>query len=257
MGSSTDTRSGIGAIETGFAIVEAIRDRESPKLTEIADAVGVADSTAYEHLVTLQEAGYVIREADGYRLGLQFLDHGMLAKTHYQGLIDASESVIDQLVAETEETVNLVVEENGRAVYIYRSTGERGIPTNSWLGKQKPIHTLAAGKAILAHLSRDDVDEIVDTHGLAGTTAQTITSRSALDEELGRVRERGYSTNDRESDERIRAVGAPIVHDGRVDGALSVAGPADRLRDSYFEEELPDLLQGTVNEIELRLTYNT
>lgn len=253
----TERGAGIQTTRTVFDIVETICDRSQVGLEEIAAAADVANSTAYDHLVSLEEAGYVIHDEGGYRLSLKFLDHGVVAQHYYDDLVETAEPVIDQLVQETKETINLVVEEQGRSVYVHRRTGERGIPTNSWPGKAKPIHTLAAGKAILAHMPTEAVEAILATHGLERVTENSLTTREALDEELETVREQGYAVNDMESDHGIRAVGAPIVTDGEVQGAVSIAGPANRLKGSYFTSELPDMLLGTVNEIELKLAYQS
>ena len=246
---------GIKSMETAFAIVETIHKRGQVRLTEIADVVGIANSTAFDHLLTLERHGYVIREDENYRLGLKFLDHGMRARDHYRTLTETAEPVLEQLVADTDETVNLVVEERSQAVYLIRLTGDRGVPTNSWVGKRKPIHTISAGKSILAHLSEERVDEIVGADELKTVTGNTIDSRAELERELDEIREKGVAFNDRESHESIRAVGVPIVLKGTVIGAVSVAGPAKRLRGAYFREEIPELLQGAANEIELKLTY--
>ena len=251
---SNDER-GIKATRTTFAIVEALHDVDGARLTELADHVGIANSTTHEHLSTLQECGYVVEDDGEFSLSLKFLDHGTRAKHRYRPLLEASRPALDGLVAETDETVNLVVEEHGQAVYVDRLTGERGVPTNSWVGRRKPLHSLSAGKAILAHLPADRLGEIVDESGLPPATDRTITARDRLERELEAIRERGVSFNDRESHDRIRAVGTPIVLDGHVHGAVSVAGPAKRLTGEYFRAEIPDLLLGAVNEIELKLTY--
>ncbi|SFB73918.1 transcriptional regulator, IclR family [Halobiforma haloterrestris] len=253
-GSGSTAGSGIKATETTFAIVDALADRERARLTEIADAVDVANSTASDHLRTLRDHGYVVAEEDGYRLGLKFMDTGERAKRHYRDLLEAADPVLEQLVAETGETVNLVAEENGRGVYVDRRVGERGVPTDSWVGRGKPLHTISAGKAILAELPEERRAELLEG-GLAGVSDRTITSPADLEDELAAVQEEGVAFNDRESHERIRAVGAPIVLEGDVYGAVSVAGPAKRLTGSYFREEIPDLLLGAVNEIELKLAY--
>lgn len=255
MAPKPEIEAGIKSTETTFAIVETIYDRGQVRLTEIADAVDVANSTAFDHLSTLKKYGYVIEEAEGYRLGLKLLDHGMEARNHYRKLTETASPVLEQLVSDTDETVNLVVEERGQAVYLNRLTGDRGIPTNSRIGKRKPIHTISAGKSILAHLPDDRVDEIVGDDGLAPETENTITSRAELEPELSEIREEGVAFNDRESHESIRAVGVPIVLNGSVQGAVSLAGPAKRLQGQYFRSEIPEHLQGVVNEIELKLTY--
>lgn len=53
---------------------------------------------------------------------------------------------------------------------------------------------------------------------------------------------------------------ALLAHLGqdRIDeplGSISVAGPANRMKDDYLETELPELLLGVANEIEVNLTY--
>ncbi|UTF54789.1 IclR family transcriptional regulator [Natronosalvus rutilus] len=255
MEQNSENRGGIKASETTFDIIETIHEAGHIRLVDLAEGIGIANSTAFDHLATLERRGYVIKDPEGYRLGLKLLDHGMQAKDHYCELLDAAEPVLEQLVEETDEAVNLVVEEHDHAVYIARLTGDRGVPTNSWVGKRKQIHTLSAGKAILAHLPAERIDELVGRTGLEEVTANTITARDALKDELETIRERGVAFNNRESHDSIRAVGAPIILDDTVQGAVSVAGPARRLTGEYFETEIPDLLLGAVNEIELKLAY--
>lgn len=132
---------------------------------------------------------------------------------------------------------------------------ERGVPTNSWVGKRKQMHTLSAGKAILAHMTDERVDEVIRKIGLEEMTPETITTKSELEAECEEIRERGVAFNDRESHGSIRAVGSPIIHDSKPIGAVSVAGPARRLTDDYFNDKMPKLLLGAVDEIELKLTY--
>lgn len=257
MSRTSDGGGGIKATRTAFAIVEALHEARRARLTQLAERVGIANSTAHEHLTTLEDLGYVVERGGEYSLSLKFLDHGVQAKRRYGNLLEASTPALHSLVDETDETVNLVVEEHGRAVYVDRLTGERGVPTNSWVGKHKPLHTLSAGKAILAHLPEDRLEEIVGERGLPAVTDRTITSRDRLRNELKGIRDRGVSFNDRESHDRIRAVGTPILLEGSVRGAVSVAGPAKRLTGEYFRSEIPALLQGAVNEIELKLTYQS
>ncbi|MCU4752650.1 IclR family transcriptional regulator [Halobacteria archaeon AArc-curdl1] len=255
MDNKTECNEGIKASNTAFAIIETIHKAECIRLVDLAEEVGVANSTAFDHVTSLKNAGYVIEESDGYRLGLKFLDHGMQAKNNYQQLINAAEPVLDQLVDETDEAVNLVVEEHDHAVYIARRTGDRGVPTNSWVGKRKQIHTLSSGKAILAHVPVEWVEKFIDRTSLNAATTNTLTTGEGLKEELEKIRERGVAFNDRESHESIRAVGAPIILNNVVHGAVSIAGPARRLTGEYFSKDLPDLLLGAVNEIELKLAY--
>ena len=255
MGTNTQDKEGVKSLETAFAIVEIIHQRGIVRQTVIADEVGVANSTVFNHLSTLKKQGYVVKESDGYRLGLKFLENGIQARNHYHEIIETTKSVLEQLVNETDETANLVIEEHAQAVYLIRITGKRGVPTNSWMGKRKPLHMSAAGKSILAHIPGDKKEKIIENSGLTEATNNTITTPTSLESELKEIRTQGVAFNDRESHERVRAVGVPIILDGLVQGAVSVAGPAKRLRGQYFTDEIPELIQGAVNEIELKLAY--
>lgn len=251
-----NTERGIKSLKTSFAIIEMLYEQEKLSLTEIAQHLGIANSTAHEHLNTLMEYSFVIRENDSYRLGLRFLDMGTRAQQHFDPLLDASEGTLSSLVEETGETVNLVVEENGIAVYINRRSGERSIPTDAWVGRRRLLHSIAAGKAILATLPRERIEEIIAQRGLEAVTPNTITERDALFNELETIRDKGYAVNDRESHQQVRAIGVPIKVQNSVVGAIGLGGPAERLVGGYFEEELPRLMKASANEIELKLAYD-
>lgn len=246
---------GIGSIDKALDIIEAISTGRR-RQADIADQVGLAESTTYEYLTTLQQRGMVVKEEDTYRVGLKSLDYGAKARQSYQELLDAAESGLDRLVESTGEAVNLVVEEQGNGVYIDRRTGKRGVPTDSWIGKHKPLHIISAGKAILSCLPKDRVDNIIDKYGLDKVTEQTITSPDGLRQQLEEVREQGYAVNNRESHSRIHAVGVPITPDGNVVGAVSVAGPVGRLDEEHLTGDLLREVQGIVDEIELRMTLS-
>lgn len=78
-----------------------------------------------------------------------------------------------------------------------------------------------------------------------------------LPEELEAIRKRGYAYNDEKSTKGPRAVGVPVHDgDGSVLGAFNVSGPAHRFRDTYFHEELPDLLMGAAKAVELNIKYS-
>jgi IclR family acetate operon transcriptional repressor len=112
-------------------------------------------------------------------------------------------------------------------------------------------------KAIMAHLPRERVNEIVERHELSASTPNTITDREILDDELARIREEGVAFDDEERIAGLRCVAAPILSkNDRALGAISVAGPSNRVRDDRFTEELPQRVLETVNVIELNVTYS-
>lgn len=252
---TADTPNTVVATRTMFAILEYVKQEGGATITEVADALGCAKSTAHRHLTTLDDLGYVVVDSDGYHIGLGFLNLGQHARKHIQGYELAKEKV-EELADTTGERAQFIVEEHGVAVYAHRSFGEHAVRTDPGIGSRIPLHSTSAGKAILAHIDETRRNEIIEQTDFDPITDTTITKPEQLRAELGDIRERGYSFNREENLEGLNAVGVPVrASDGDVIGALSVSGPTHRLRDERFTEELPKLLLGTANELELNIAH--
>lgn len=239
--------------KTVFRVIEGVEDLGEVRASELAEHLDLSLSTVHDHLTTLVELGYLIREDKSYRIGLKFLRLGVSAQQLVQ--VDPVRARLDEIAEHTGETAWFVVEEDGLAVHVDRALGEHGIRTANRIGRRSHLHFHAGGKAILAHLPEGRIDEIVERRGLPASTEHTITTEAALLEELETVRERGVALNDNEEILGTRSVAAPIQVDQEVVGAISVGGPANRLDGSRFRSELPELVTGMVNEIELQLQY--
>ncbi|WP_096390357.1 IclR family transcriptional regulator [Halopenitus persicus] len=249
-------RSGtIGTLAKGFRMIEIIEDEGPATLTDVADEMGLARSTVHDYLTTLTDLEYLVKNDGEYQLGLKFARLGTNA-TETVRLSDTITPYLERLADETGETVWFLVEECGRAVYLDHAEGDQAIKTEHFTGGRSYLHCHAGGKAILAQLPTERVDEIIDEHGLPEITENTITTRDALFEELERIRDRNYAQNHSEQLLETRAVSAAIVVDDEVLGAISVGGPAHRLRGDRFEDELPNQVMSVVNEIRLNHLYS-
>jgi len=192
----TPDRGRIRTGETMLSVVEALAAEGGAGVTTVADRLGVAKSTAHAHLQTLLDWQYVAKRDGQYHLGLQFLELGQSAKAPWDayGFIEAK---IEEPAEESQMRAQFLVEEHDEAVYVYRSTDRHSVPTDSRVGVRIPLHSVAAGKAMLAHLPEERVGEIVDRRGLERLTEHTITDRKTLVGALERTRERGYALNRR------------------------------------------------------------
>lgn len=245
----------VKTVETSFDIIESLRELDHATLGELASELGVAKSTIHRHIVTLHDRGYVVRDGEKYHLSLRFLDVGHWTQTRERTYVLA-ESKVAELAERTNERVQFIVEENGYAVYVHMESGEHAVKTDTHVGKHTPIHTSAGGLAILSSMDKEEVEEIIDVRGLEPATPYTITDREELFEELESIRNRGYSVNDQGHIEGLRAIGVPVHGpDDEVVGALSVSGPTNRMQGEWFKEELPNLLLGSANELELNAAY--
>lgn len=236
---------------TSLAVVEALREMDGARVTELAEELGLAASTVHAHLSTLVDKEYVVKRGDVYELGLQFLELGDYVRKR-RNAYRIAESYTEKLAQETECRAVFAVEENGRGVYMYTFSGEHAVWTYSTVGMRFYLHQTAAGKAILSQFTDSQLDAVVREWGLPAGTEHTVTEEEALHAELADVRERGVSFNHEEQLDGVKAVGVPVNgSDGRVVGAFSVASPANRLTDERFQTEIPEILLGIANEFEL------
>lgn len=255
MGTTNGFENPVKTTETSLRIVEVLKKGGPLTLAEVADSVGLAKSTTHRHLLTLTSHRFVAREGNQFKVGLRFLDYGTFARNQFP-FYSLSTEKVDHLAEECGEKVRLITEENGQSVLLYRRMGDHPIETSARIGYSRPLHQLAAGKAILASLSPQRVEEIIARVGLPRRTEHTITTRSELFEELERIRERGYAFNRSESIENLTAIGAAFCDgDGNPLGALSISGAASRLKGDYLEVDLSDLLMGAINEIEIMVKF--
>jgi DNA-binding IclR family transcriptional regulator len=245
----------VRAVDRSHRIVQVLQELSGGTVTEVATRVDLPKSTVYNHLQTLHANDYVTRDDEEYRLGFRFLEHGGYTRDRTD-VFEVAKPELRKLAAETGELANLAVEEHGWAVYLYRVPGDQAVALDSYVGKRRHLHSTAFGKAMLAYMPDDEVEEILDAHGLSARTDRTISDREELFAELETIRERGYAYDDEESLEGLRCVAAPILtRRDEVLGAVSVSGPIGRLSGSRFETEFPELLCDTTNVIEINVTY--
>lgn len=241
----------IRSVERAFRIVEALERNEGLTMSELATELDIPQSTAHIYLKTLQKTGYLVRDDNEYSLGLRFLKHGGYVRHRLQ-VYQAAKSEIDALAHRTGEVVDFGIEENGKRVLVYKSEGPDVVTKKPVTGDYAHMHMTALGKAMLSILDEERVDEIVDEHGLSRATQHTIDDRADLHAELDRTRERGYSLENQERREGIRAVGVPIDLDDEMTSALSISGPMSVLTESRIDE-LQEQIHDSVNVIKIRI----
>jgi DNA-binding IclR family transcriptional regulator len=199
--------------------------------------------------------GYLVTEGNEYHISTRFLEVGNYAQRRKKVFGIAKEE-IDDLAEKTGHHANLMIEENQMGVFLYKSRGPDAVTVDTHAGMRVPLQTTALGKCLLAYRPREEVESILDRHGLPDVTENTISSRAELYDELERVRERGYATDDEERVRGMRCVAGPIRDDaGRALAAVSVSAPKSHMQGERFTEEVPRLVNNVVNVVEVNITY--
>ncbi len=241
----------IDSVERACRVIDLLKERGTVGVSELAEALDLSKGTAYSYLATLVENGYAVADDGRYHLSFRYLSLSEAAIDRV-GAYDVVTEQLDAVADEHGERVQFAVEEGGRAVYLYRATGEEAVNPSVGIGHYEYLHCISLGKTMLARLPDERVAEIADRHGLPEQTGNTITELDELTAELERIRERGYAVDDEERVHGIRCIAVPL-NTGESDplGAISVSGPARRMTDDRMRGDLLESLLQAANVIEV------
>ncbi|WP_227355955.1 IclR family transcriptional regulator [Haladaptatus salinisoli] len=246
----------VKAVGNTVTIIKKLAELDGAGVTELSNHLDITKGTVHNHLTTLEENELVVKDGDQFHLGLRFFEFGEQIKNKHK-ICEVGVPEVDKLAEKTGELGNILVEEHGRGIYLYRANGENALSLDTGIGSRVYLHQTGLGKAILAHIPEERVDEIIDEHSLRPSTEHTHSTRESLFEDLEQIRERGYALDMEERAEGIQCVAAPVItNDGTVRGAVSVAGPASRMRGDYLESKVSDMVMRAADVIGINLSYS-
>jgi DNA-binding IclR family transcriptional regulator len=194
--------------------------------------------------MVLERHHMVERTAGGkFRLGLRLFDFGNRAIEQYD-LRDRAQPHLRRLVSDTEETAHLALLEAARVIYIDKIEPTRAVRMITRVGASNPVHCTAVGKAILAFLPEDRVNDIIRRTRFERFTTRTISNEDALRIEIDKTRRRGYAVDDEELEEGLRCIAVPILDAQRLPvAAVSISGPSFRVTAQKLPSIANHLLQ--------------
>jgi DNA-binding IclR family transcriptional regulator len=216
----------VPAVQKSFAVIEMFAaNNTGHTLSEVSRCLKLPISTSSSLLYTMQQAGYLRRDETGHF----FLSMKIVVQANkIIGQIQpraVAKPALRKLTDSTGLTSVLAVLDMDQLVWIEKIEGTGHITLAAQVGKRMHLHHTSTGKAILAHLPPEQVQEIVESAGLVRVAPKTITSLPALRKELAIVRARGYAVDDEETAPGIRGVASPVFdHRGKLVGAVGVGG---------------------------------
>ena len=205
-------------------------------VTEIAEKCDTNPSSLYPILHTLEKHGYLTRDSNKrYKLGLSFVEKGRLVLNRLD-ITSTAKPELEKLRDKAEKTVHLGYLKEDEVVYLDKVESTSGLRMYSSPGKTAPLHSTALGKALLANMPAEQMENIIDNLALTPKTEKTITDKGKLRAEIKKVKEQGYSLDNEEFEEGIKCIGAPVFdHDGGAEAAISITGLASQMGDDVLE----------------------
>lgn len=252
---SKTAKNPVKATETSLEIINGLRSLGRVGVSELADHLDLTKGTVHNHLSTLEEHGYVISQDDKYELGIRFFEVGQDV-VRRRDIRKIAHPEIEELAEDTGEIANLMIEEQGRGIYLDIVKGDSAINIDTHVGSYHHLHTCALGKSILAHMPESRANEILDQDHLPQMTENTLTDREELFEELRTVRSEGVAYDGEERAKGIRCVAVPVrTNDGEILGAISITGPNRRLKSERVMNEITEKLKDAANIIRVNASF--
>jgi IclR family acetate operon transcriptional repressor len=201
-------------------------------LSDLHARTGFPRSSLHGLLRTLLETGWL--EADAttarYRLGVRALICGT-AYLDRDAIVPFATEALERIREKTGFTAHFARRNGTEVVYLETRESQHSTHLISRVGRTLPTHATALGKALLAELTHDEIEDLMPAE-LASLTPNTITTREALQADLARTRDRGYASEVEEGTPGVRCVAAVIPY--RIPGtdAMSCSMPVGKVTDT-------------------------
>ena len=179
-------------------------------IQDFTELTMLSASTVHRILQELTSAGYVRKnEEHKYKIGLNAMALSLrINATDY--IIEAASEQMDSLNDLSGETVHLIIMDKYEGRYIAKREAKNQIGLRSRVGWNLPLYCSSGGKALLAYQTVGWLESFYAEIPLQKLTENTFCTKSALNEELEKIRLQGFSVDNREHHPNVVCIAAPI-----------------------------------------------
>lgn len=243
-----DTRVGrdpAPAVTRSIRLLGLLAEAGGPRtLTELAGDLGLAKSSTANICLALEAGGMLQRTAQGYRLGLRTAELGGAFAAQFNQIREFY-SVCEASPVLSSELVQVALLDGADALYVARYEGSRSVRIGTPLGSRLPAALSAAGRALLATMTDDEVVSLIGRDAeFPRLTERSMATTAELLEVLATARRRGWSLDAEESFRGIVGVAVPLDGWAPSDPPLAL-GVAIRAVEAEYEriERVGDALR--------------
>lgn len=222
------------AVDKALDLVEAVaRASQPPRLTDLAEEVGLHRATAYRVLLELVRRGWVLRVGDRYLPGTAVLQLSSAASRNSLGVL--ARPVLTELSERTGMMVNLQVPETDRSRVIDVVRPDRLAMVSRLMGQSLPVHRFAGPLALVAALAPADRAPYLRVAEEAG---YDLTGPDGLLADIERTERSGFAVEYGRNEQPVASLSRAVVsRPGSPVCALTLVG----LGPEFDEPRLPEL----------------
>ncbi len=225
-------------------IIDVVAQAGEIGIRDISAKTGFPPPTIHRIASTLVKRRYLSRHpvTKRYALSLRFLELGTRVQEQFN-LSGIAKPHLQQLMNDTQESANLVIQDEDEVVYIDQVKSEKSIlKIFTRLGARAPLYNTGVGKMFLSQWGESDIDSYLDRTDRKAYTSNTLVKRDEIIKELKQNSRRGFSVDNEEMENGVRCVAALVFdHKGKATAAVSISGAAMRItpnRIEYFAEKV-------------------
>jgi DNA-binding IclR family transcriptional regulator len=211
--------------------LEVFSDQKRPlTASEIARLLDIPASSCHDVLQALQERGYLyeLTTRGGYYPTLRLYEVAKAIADHDPVVLRA-ESLLKSLRDKIDESILLAKVTGLSATYLMAVEPSHPLRFLARVGDPvRNLYATSAGRALLASLPAPDLSAYLKNVELTALTPATLTSKTALREELALGNRRGWFLNREESQEGVTTMSARFLWISTL-YIVTIAGPTSRM----------------------------
>jgi len=231
-GESEREPKGTTSLTRGLNVLLAVADRRGVRVNELAEELEMPVSTVYRYLRTLRESGLVTHREGLYMLANRLRPAG--SGVAGDVLVHLARPLLEQLVEETGETAVLTTRVGHRALCLDQVESPNVIRMAFRTGQLLPLHAGAGSKVLLAYAPPEIVEDVLGQD--LPVYSRTTPTAPRLRRDLEDIRRTGLATSRAELIRGAFAVAVPVLRDGTIVCALTLAGLAERCDADWAEK---------------------
>lgn len=236
------------------AIGQFSSEHPSFTITELAARINASRATTRRVLHTLVEDGYAQAQGARFKLTPKIMSLGFSYLSSLS-IWEIAQPYVMELSRDVDETCSMSVLDKNEIVYVIRSTMHRGVMSLN-VGSRLPAYATSMGKALLAHLDDEALEEFFAQTTLERLTENTISDRVSLLSELDIIRKQGFSTANGEREIGVRSAAAPILtRSGQAVAAINISTNAVKISEEALLNDFVPTLVVTAQKISDDIQY--
>lgn len=232
------------------------RTRDGLKHLDIAKALNIPKGSLTFLLSDLVGGEFLtIQNNDKrYRIGPKILS---LAGRYLADLdiIKASQPFIRKIIAATNESCGLAVRIGFKVMIVWREQTQEPLKWDLKIGDLYPMHASSHGKAILAFLDQEEIQQYFSSSDFVPITDKTITDAEVLLDQLRGIKNGAIAYSREENFEGITSMGVPVFNNlGQAIASFGIPVPSQRFSKEK-EKVIGEVLKSSAQSLSRQLGY--